>query len=138
MKQAVNQYAFEQAFRDCGRFGGDHDNFSYEALELLFEWFEQYEDDCGTEIDLDPIAICCDFTEASRAEIISYYDCADRLLLLESPQEDPEDIPDEAVADWLMARTSYVGKAEHRATQNILANSRRVALEEPTFVFQSF
>jgi hypothetical protein len=29
----------------------------------LFEYLEQYEDDCGTELDFDPVAIRCDFTE---------------------------------------------------------------------------
>ena len=129
MKQAVNQYAFEQAFRACGRFGGDNDNFSYEALQLLFDWFEQYEDDCGTEIDLDPIAICCDFTEATRAEIIADYDCADRLLLLEVPYADPDVIASEAVAEYLGNRTLYVGVTDPSSYSN---------LSEQTFVFQSF
>ena len=125
MKQSISKYQFERAFADCGR----ENQFSREALELLFDWFEQYEEDCGTEIDLDPIAICCDFTEATRAEIISYYDCADRLLLLESPQPDPEDIPTEAVAEYLGNRTLYVGVTDPSSYSN---------LTEQTFIFQSF
>ena len=129
MKQAVNQYDFEQAFRACGRFGGDHDNFSYEALKLLFDWFEQYEDDCGTEVELDPIAICCDFTEATYSEIASDYDCEDRLLILERPQDDPEEISSEAVAEYLSNRTLYVGVTDPSSYSK---------LTEPTYVFQSF
>mgnify|MGYP001323941412 CR=1 FL=1 len=129
MKQAVNQYEFEQAFRACGRFGGDHDNFSYEALDLLFYFFEELEEDTQTEVELDPIAICCDFTEATRAEIIDNYDCGDRLLILERPQDDPEEISSEAVAEYLGNRTLYVGVTDPSSYSK---------LTEPTFVFQSF
>jgi len=129
MKQAVNQYDFEQAFRACGRFGGDHDNFSYEALKLLFDWFEQYEDDCGTEVELDPIAICCDFTEATYSEISRDYDCDNLLMILQREQDDPEDIEPEAVAEFLTDRTLYVGRTDPSSYSK---------LEEQTFVFQSF
>ncbi|MCH2473645.1 MAG: hypothetical protein MK217_05225 [Gammaproteobacteria bacterium] len=129
MKQAVNQYQFEQAFRDCGRFGGDNDNFSYEALKLLFEWFEQYEEDCGTEVELDPIAICCDFAELTYSEIARDYDCDDVLMILQREQENIEDIEPEAVAEFLNERTLYVGMTEP---------SEYSKLAEPTFVFQSF
>lgn len=37
--------------------------FSYDGRVALFDYLEQYEDDCGTELDFDPIAIRCDFTE---------------------------------------------------------------------------
>ena len=129
MKQAVNQYQFEQAFRDCGRFGGDNDNFSYEALKLLFEWFEQYEEESGTEVELDPIAICCDFAELTYSEIARYYDCDDVLMILQREQENIEDIEPEAVAEFLNERTLYVGMTEP---------SEYSKLAEPTFVFQSF
>ena len=39
------------------------DNFSRGALNALFDYFEQFEDDTGEEIDFDVIAICCDFSE---------------------------------------------------------------------------
>ena len=36
-------------------------NFTYEGLQALFEYFEQYEDDTGEEIELDVIGLCCEF-----------------------------------------------------------------------------
>ena len=39
------------------------DNFSYDGLVALFEYLEYYEQDCGTELDFDPVALRCDFTE---------------------------------------------------------------------------
>lgn len=37
--------------------------FSYAGRVALFEYLEQFEEDCGTELDFDPVAIRCDFTE---------------------------------------------------------------------------
>jgi len=59
MKQTVNFYAFERAFNSSQY----KDNFTYEGLKALFSCLEQYEEACGTEIELDVCAICCDFTE---------------------------------------------------------------------------
>ena len=58
MKTTVNEYAFRRAFETTRP-----DNFSYAGLSALFEYFEQYEEDTGEEMELDVIAICCDFTE---------------------------------------------------------------------------
>lgn len=45
-------------------------NFTYEGLEILFNFFEEFEDD----IELDVIAICCDYQESTIPEIIDAYD----------------------------------------------------------------
>jgi len=39
------------------------DDFSYEGLKALFDYLEQYEQDCDQELELDVIALCCDFAE---------------------------------------------------------------------------
>ena len=64
MKQTIDVFGFRRAFEGTGR----RDQFSYKALQVLFEWFEQYEDDCGEETELDVIAICCDFQEFDNLE----------------------------------------------------------------------
>ena len=43
------------------------ENFSYNGLKALYEYFEQYEEDTGAEIELDVIAICCEYTEYETA-----------------------------------------------------------------------
>jgi hypothetical protein len=58
MKSTVNFSEFCDAFHKSER-----DNFSYEGLRALFDYLEQYEEDCGEEIELDVIALCCDYTE---------------------------------------------------------------------------
>jgi len=44
------------------------DDFSYEGLKALFDYLEQYEQDCDQEIELDVIALCCEFTEYDSIE----------------------------------------------------------------------
>ena len=58
MKTTVNEYAFRRAFETLRP-----DNFSHAGLGALFDYFEQYEEDTGEEMELDVIAICCDYTE---------------------------------------------------------------------------
>ena len=38
-------------------------NFSRNGLRSLFDWLEDFEEDTGEEIEFDPIALCCEYTE---------------------------------------------------------------------------
>jgi hypothetical protein len=70
MYQTINTVStFRDEFRACGRV----DQFSYEALGLLFEYLEAFEMDTGEEIELDVISICCDFSEDSPENIRDQY-----------------------------------------------------------------
>jgi hypothetical protein len=69
MYQTINEYQFRDAFHSCGR----GKQFSYEGLTILFEGLEQYEVDTGEEVELDVIALCCDFSELSESEIKDAY-----------------------------------------------------------------
>ena len=40
-----------------------NNQFTYEALNALFDHLEEYEEGTGEKIEFDPIAICCEFTE---------------------------------------------------------------------------
>jgi hypothetical protein len=70
MKQTVYKDDFRKAFHDMGR----GEQFSYEGLSMLFDYFEQLEDDMGTEVELDVIAICCDFNEEHWSDIAENYE----------------------------------------------------------------
>lgn len=43
--------------------GSYGNNFSDEGLQALFAYLEDYEDSVGEELELDPIAFCCEYTE---------------------------------------------------------------------------
>jgi hypothetical protein len=64
MKQTINFYDFSDAFRKAGR----ADQFTYEGQRALFEYLEQYEEDCDTEIEFDVIALCCEYVEYESLE----------------------------------------------------------------------
>lgn len=63
MKTTVNFYHFERAFHDAGR----AKQFSRGALRAIFDWHEEYERASGEEVELDVIALCCEWSE---------YECA--------------------------------------------------------------
>lgn len=70
MYQTVNTVSnFRDEFRACGR----ADQFSYEALGILFDYLEAYEMDTGEEIELDVVSICCDYSEDSPESIRDQY-----------------------------------------------------------------
>jgi len=58
MKDTISIYTFRRWFED-----NRPNNFSYTGLGSLFNYLEQYEEDCDTEIEFDPIALCCEYTE---------------------------------------------------------------------------
>ena len=64
MKKTINLHEFRNEFDEYGR----SENFSYKGLEVLFDHLEDLGDDLGEEIELDVIAICCEFTEYENLE----------------------------------------------------------------------
>ena len=100
MKQAITFSHFTDAFRDHGR----EDQFSYDALRVLFDWFEQYDDDCGTETELDVIAICCEFSEEDCNDIADNYS-------IDITDIDPDDDDEirRVVTDYLNDNTMICG-----------------------------
>jgi hypothetical protein len=78
-------------------------NFSYEGLGILFEYLEQYEEDTGEELELDVIAICCDFSEEDFTDIAKSYD-------IELDEEADEEDQMQTVADYLTDEGVYIGQ----------------------------
>ena len=68
MKTTVNVYDFHREFELIRP-----NNFSRAGLNVLFDYFDEYEQESGEEMELDVIAICCDFTEATWQEIADNY-----------------------------------------------------------------
>lgn len=65
MIQTINLSDFRTAFAQCGR----QKQFSYEALAVLFEHLEELD----SSYDLDVIALCCEYQEATPEEIAQQY-----------------------------------------------------------------
>ena len=109
MYQTISIYDFENAFNKAGR----KDQFSYEGKQKLFDYLEQYEDDTGERIELDVIALCCEYEETAVTDI-----AANHSIDIEGLEEE-EAL--ETVMDYLRDNTQVVG-----------------AVGTDTVIFQSF
>ena len=69
MYQSVNFEDFRDAFRNYNRM----DNFTYAGARALFDYLEQYEEDCDTRIELDVVALCCDYNEEALQYVLENY-----------------------------------------------------------------
>lgn len=98
MKTTVSNHDFIDAFRAYDRI----DNFSFEALDLLFSYFEEYEESTGEEIELDVVAICCDYSEDTVENIAENYS-------IDLSECEDDDEKRQAVFDYLSDNTSVVG-----------------------------
>ena len=76
MKAYITQTDFIDTFKQPHSY---KNNFSYFGLVALFEYLEDYEQDTGEEIEMDMVALCCDFTEYKNTEefINDYQDYQD-------------------------------------------------------------
>jgi hypothetical protein len=64
MKTTINQSDFVSAFKGNSE---RKNQFSYGALCALFDYYEEVEQQSGEEIELDVVAVCCEWTEYATA-----------------------------------------------------------------------
>ena len=123
MKTTINFYDFERAFVDANR----SSNFSYEGKKALFDYLEEYEADSGEELELDIIALCCDFTEYENLEeFFSNY--SDDYLVWDI---DPEEADEEQEA--------VEGIIDYEATlDNIREFTMVIDIDGTSFIIQAF
>lgn len=102
MKTTISFYDFRREFEQCRP-----DNFSAEGLAVLFAYFEELEESMGEEIELDVIAICCDYSEDTVEGIARNYsiDMNDA----DPEADDYEEQCRQIVFDYLSNNTSVVG-----------------------------
>lgn len=98
MKQIVTEYMFVDSFRACGR----ESQFSVAARRALFDHFEELEDSCGTEFELDPVGICCEWAEHSSAL------AAAEEYGFEPEDDDDDDAREKSALDWLREQTQVI------------------------------
>lgn len=73
MITTINENDFIKAFKT---FTGLDENFSREGLQALFKYYTDYEDSTGEQVELDCIAMACDWTEYESEYLLvnEYYD----------------------------------------------------------------
>lgn len=86
MKMQVSFSMFCDAFRNMGR----ENQFTYDGKRALYDYLLEFEEDMGEEIELDVIALCCEYAEYSNGELIEEYgEYADKDDL-NDPEDDDE------------------------------------------------
>ena len=96
--QTINNASqFRDEFHRCGR----GEQFSYEGLGILFD----YLDDMGEDVELDVIALCCDFSEDTPLSIAEAYG------IEIDPNENDDEIMQQ-VKDFLEVETIMLGSTD--------------------------
>lgn len=98
---AIVQTLTKSSFIDAFTHSSRKDQFSYEALEAIFDYLEEYSDSTGEPVELDIIAICCDWAEMTWQEVAKSYN-------VDLSDCDSETDKINAVEDFLMDETSGV------------------------------
>jgi len=101
MKMTISQSSFIDAFKQ----GSRAEQFSYEALNAMFEYIEDYEQSSGEEIEIDVVALCCEWSEDEVKDIANSYG----IDLLDSDENDTLDDAEktELVMDYLNDESPY-------------------------------
>ena len=94
MKQTITEYQFVDSFRHAGR----ESQFTVPARRALFEYLEEFEEDTDTELELDPIALCCEWAE--------YWSALEAALAF--GYRDGVDSKEETPLEWLQNRTQVI------------------------------
>ena len=98
----VNSSNFVDQFQKYNRMA----NFSYDALLLLFDYLEDVAEDLQEPIELDVIALCCDYTESDYLSIAQDY-----MIDLTDVEEEDEQV--EVVKEYLQDHTVLIGEADN-------------------------
>ena len=74
IKQTINFSEFCDSFSDTYK-----NNFTYDGKRALFDYLEQMSEDTGEDIELDIVALCCEYTEyESMEEALTAYNQDDK------------------------------------------------------------
>lgn len=106
MKTTISIYDFRQAFHDMGR----GEQFSYDGLRVLFNYLEDYEDQWDKDIELDVIALCCEYSEETPEEIAENYG-----YTFDEDENENDETRREAIIQFLNDRASVCGVTEDGA-----------------------
>ena len=90
--QTLSKYGFVRAFDEYNR----SENFSYEARELLFDYYDEFDN-----FEMDVIGICCDWDELHWTDIAREYN-----IDIDDCGDDEEKI--EAIRDYLQDNTTVL------------------------------
>lgn len=98
----VTRSNFVDSFRDMGRI----DQFSYDGLQALYGYLEEYEADTGAALELDVVSLCCEYCEYPDAlAAASEYG-------FEADTDQDDDDQQTSAREWLQSETQVI---EHKS-----------------------
>jgi hypothetical protein len=96
MHQTITFSCFCDAFRSMDR----QDQFTYDGKRALFDYLEELEEDIGQPIELDVIALCCEYSEYD-----SPAECAQEFGWVKPEREAEDHDPELPVCFWTDAES---------------------------------
>lgn len=107
IKETVTQSRFTSVL-----LADEYASWSYGATKALFDYYEELSEDIGEDIELDPVAIRCEWSEYSSAwEAMEQYQPEDMPTLDDSEGMDLVEIQEESeklAREWLDNRTTIL------------------------------
>lgn len=110
MIQTVNIHDFRNAFISHGR----ENQFSYEAMQIIFDYCEEWEDG---KYELDVIEISCEFDEDSWENVAESYN-------VELDVNDSDEDKIQQIKDFLESETIMVGYVGDSSLSDTVIYSR--------------
>ena len=114
----INKNNFIDAFRGSETY---KDNFTYEGLQALYTYIDDLSDDIGENIELDIIALCCDYSQFDSAmEAMEQYQPEDMPTVDEEGLDLVElaEKQETLALEWLQDRTTVIQFNEGIIIQN--------------------
>lgn len=102
MKEEITFSVFCDRFRDMNR----DNNFTYEGKRALFDYLESYEEDTDSKIELDIIALCCEYNEYQ--DLNEYLNDYSTDIDKEDYEEDEEEAFKNAVFEEIENKTTLI------------------------------
>ncbi len=107
--QTIGFSDFAHAFETCGRAA----QFTPDGLRVLFDYLDECEDSTGAPIELDVIALCCEYSEDTVTELADQHDITlDPDDVGDMDEDEQADALKEAVLAYLNAETTICGTTD--------------------------
>ena len=96
--QTLTKSSFIDAFKQSSR----KDQFSYEALEAIFDFMEDYSNETGEVVELDIVGTCCEWAESHWSDVARDYG----IDLNDFADDEDDDNRIKAVSEYLWDNTT--------------------------------
>ena len=101
MKKTISEGEFIDEFRNCNTY---KESFSIEGLMALYDYLVEYEEGTGDEVELDVVALCCEYNEYESAnEAAKQYNGA-----VEASKDFDDEDREAAALAWLEDQTTVI------------------------------